>query len=354
MESLGLININFWKNKRVLVTGNTGFKGSWLSIILNYLGAKTCGISLKPKKISLFTCAELSKKSKNLFFDMKNINTLRRSIRDYNPEIIFHLAAQPIVSIGYEKPRYTINNNLMSTLNLLEILRISKKPCTVIISTTDKVYFADNKNKNFVETDLLKSDCPYASSKIMVENLVSCYANSFFDDQHMNIGIARSGNVIGGGDWAENRLIPDLIRAWRKKKKLNLRMPFATRPWVHVLEPLLGYMQLAESMFKNKKNMQIFNFGPDIKNITSVSEMIIKCKKVLPSLEVFEKNSSDFTETKFLMLNSNKAKRHLGFRNIWNIDKSIDETIKWYKLFYQGKNAYQLCIDNIEDYISST
>ena len=342
----------FWKNKKVLITGNSGFKGSWLTILLNYLEANTYGISLRPKnKINLYTITQLESNTKTFFLDMKNIYSLGKMIKKIKPDIVFHLAAQPIVSTGFKDPKSTIHNNLLSTLNLLEIFRNYNQECTIIIVTTDKVYAAKDK-QHFVESDLLESYCPYASSKIMVENLVSCYNNSFFYNESLiKISTSRSGNVIGGGDWSEDRLIPDIIKSWKLKRKLMLRMPYAIRPWMHVLDSLNGYIKQAEFMFKGGKNFSSFNFGPESNEVISVREILQKCKKNLYDLEFYENKMTNLKETKILMLNSSRAKKILGFKNKWGIDKSIFETIKWYKLFYEGKNPYDLCLDNIKDYL---
>ena len=342
----------FWKNKKVLITGHTGFKGSWLSILLNELGAKVNGISLKPKSnINLFEKANISKISKNYYLDLKKINDTKNKIKKIQPDIVFHLAAQSLVGEGFKNPKYTFENNIITTLNVLESLRVVPNVKAAIIVTTDKVY--DNSlNKNFIESDDLKSNSPYALSKIISENICNSYRENFLNNGVLNFGTVRSGNVIGGGDWSSHRIIPDIIKAWRSKKKLSLRMPHGVRPWVHVLEPLFGYIIYAEKLFKNSFKHYSYNFGPPSSSIKSVIDIVENSKKILTELKYSKDKNLNFNEKKFLMINSTLAKKHLGYKHIWSFKKTILETVKWYKSFYAGQSAHKLCVKNINDFFA--
>ena len=336
----------------MLVTGHTGFKGSWLSILLNELGAKVVGISLKPKaNFNLYDKANISKISKSYYLDLKKIHDTKKKIKKIQPDIVFHLAAQSLVGEGFKNPKYTFENNIITTLNILESLRATPSVKAAIIVTTDKVY-DDALNKNFIESDNLKSNSPYALSKIISENICNSYRENFLKNGDLNFGTARAGNVIGGGDWSSQRIIPDIIKAWRLKKKLIMRMPNGVRPWVHVLEPLFGYIFYAEKLYKNSFKHFSYNFGPSISSIKSVMDIVEISKKTLTELKFSNIKNVNYKEKKFLMINSSLAKKHLGYKHIWGFKKTIHETVKWYESFYSGESAYKLCVKNIDDFFS--
>ena len=269
----------FWSKKRVLITGHTGFKGSWLSIILTYLNSTVDGYSLKPKKNSLFNKSMiLQKLNSNTYANINDSTRLKKKIRDCKPEIIFHLAAQPLVIESYKDPLKTLNTNIIGTANLLESIRNIKSIKSVVIITTDKVYKIKKNNRLYKELDQLGGFDPYSASKVGAEIVVESYIKSFFENSNLRnrISTARAGNVIGGGDFSENRLIPDIVSAINNKKKLKVRNPNHIRPWQHVLDPLMGYLILAEKQYTNKmdNNEHTWNFGPKKNNFKKVIDIV--------------------------------------------------------------------------------
>ena len=274
----------FWKNKRVFVTGHTGFKGSWLIVLLNFLGAKTYGYSLKSPKKSLFN--QIDGKSlleKNFYADIKNLKNLKAKIKLCSPEIIFHLAAQPLVIESFKKPLNTFNTNFIGTANLLEAILDKPSIKSVVIITTDKVYKIKGKKNYFSETDELGGNDPYSASKACVEILINSYIFSFFRKTSLKnrVSSARSGNVMGGGDYSKNRLVPDIINSINSNKELIIRNPEHIRPWQHVIEPLVGYIFLAQKQFsKNINQTPSWNFGPEKNNFISVFKLVYMVKKI--------------------------------------------------------------------------
>ena len=250
------IKKNFWKNKKVFVTGHTGFKGSWLCLLLNYLGAQVTGYSLTPKtKPSLYNLANIKKHiKKSIIADVRDYNKLFNSVKKSQCSIVFHMAAQPLVRESYQHPKETFDTNFSGSLNILECVKNLKKIKTAIIITTDKVYDI-TKNKIFKETDPLNGLDPYSSSKVCVEFLYNSYFKSFFSNKKQMVATVRAGNVIGGGDYSSDRLIPDIFKSIASKKKFYLRNPNSVRPWQHVLEPLAGYMILAQNIHKKKNKI---------------------------------------------------------------------------------------------------
>ena len=325
----------FWKGKNVFITGHTGFKGAWLSIFLNILGAKVYGYSLKPSKNSLFNEAEVKKIiKKNFFADIKNYKKLQSAIKDSRPQLIFHLASQALVSEGYKNPYQNFKTNLIGTLNLLDILKNLKINVSTLIITSDKVYKNINIKKKFNEFDELGGEDPYSASKVCQEILSYSYIESFLSKKKMEgkISTVRSGNVIGGGDYSLNRLVPDLIKAINAKKTLKVRNPNYIRPWQHVIEPLFGYLILSQKQFQNnlKKIKPVWNFGPDKKNFKKVLNLV-KLFKTKESKLKIEKNNqtSKFFEKKVLMLNNLKSKKHLKWKPKWNLTVTVDKILTW-------------------------
>ncbi len=270
--------IKFWKNKKVFITGHTGFKGSWMTIIFNLLGAKVYGYSLKPKKSSLYTFVNIEKMMiKSTIGDLRDYKKLKRTIYKISPDFLIHMAAQPLVRYSYDHPKYTYEVNTMGTLNILNILNEIETIRNVLIITTDKVYKNINKKKYFKEVDELGGYDPYSNSKACAELICKSYFDSFFSKKKISCVTARAGNVIGGGDFSKNRIIPDFFRAYENNKKLLLRYPNSIRPWQHVIEPLYGYILLLMSISKQKKTVNgAWNFGPKkvnnlkVKNIISI------------------------------------------------------------------------------------
>ena len=265
----------FWKNKKVVITGCTGFKGSWLSFILKRYGAKIYGIALKPQnKNDIFTKSNLLKEIKFYECDINDSKKLKNLFKKIKPDITFHLAAQSLVLVGYQKKEETYKTNIIGSSNVIEACRNLKKKTTLLITTTDKVYKNYNKKKYFKENDTIGGNDPYSVSKAALEVLCDYYLDLSKKDKFFSLSVARSGNVIGGGDWSANRLFPDIINALKKNKEIVVRSPNSTRPWQHVLDPLYGYLNLVEKNFKNKKYCKAYNFGPknnssEILNINS-------------------------------------------------------------------------------------
>jgi CDP-glucose 4,6-dehydratase len=337
----------FWKNKKVFITGHTGFKGSWLSIILNSLNSEIHGYSLKPKKNSLYSKSKIEKEiSSNTYANINNKIKLKNKIYSCKPEIIFHLAAQPLVLESYKKPFETFNTNINGTLNLLECIREFSFIKSVVIITTDKVYKIDKKNKNYKETDELGGLDPYSSSKVGVEILVNSYIKSYFCNSNLKnrISTARAGNVIGGGDFSDNRLLPDIINSINNGTNLLIRNPGHIRPWQHVLDPLMGYLALAEKQYKNKitVNEHSWNFGPNKNSFKKVID-IVKYVKRLKNFKYTLKKNNKFKETNILKLNSIKAKNNLKWISKWNLNQSLENTIDWNSGTKNGTSSKNMC-----------
>ena len=357
MENLNNLK-KFWNKKRVFITGHTGFKGTWLCVILNYLNSKIIGYSLSPKKNSLFNKTDIEKKIfSNFYSNVSNINELRKRIRLSNPEIIFHLAAQPLVIESYKNPLETFKTNFLGTLNLLECIRDIKSVKSVVIITTDKVYKIGKKNKIFKEIDELGGYDPYSASKVSAEVVVNSYVKSFFKNSNLKgrISTVRSGNVIGGGDFTKNRLVPDIINSINKNKILKIRNPNYIRPWQHVLDPLVGYLTLAQKQYENKIITSEYarNFGPNTSNFKKVIDIVRYFQKNYKFKFKFQLlNKQNFRETKVLKLNSSKAKNKLKWKSRWNLIDAIENTIDWNNRVKNGISAKKICEQQFLRYIN--
>ncbi len=346
-----------FKNKKVLITGHTGFKGSWLTAWLVLLGAKITGISLNiPSNPSHFKALKFGKKINHKRMDIRNLKLLKKTFKKYQPDYVFHLAAQSLVKESYKNPIDTWETNAIGTLNVLESLREVKKNCVVVIITSDKSYKNLEIKRGYKEDDILGGHDPYSASKGAAELAIQSYINSFFPlkKTKVSIGIARAGNVIGGGDWSENRLIPDCIKSWSKNKKVLIRNPKATRPWQHVLEAIWGYLLLAYKLKKSKKlHGEIFNFGPNnAKNYNVI--FLVKLMKTFwkpVSWNIIKKGKKNFLESSLLKLNSNKAKSILKWKCILSFTETINMVTTWYKNYYSkpGK-IYETSFNQIKKY----
>lgn len=345
---------DFWKDKKVFVTGHTGFKGSWLLILLNMLGSKVYGYALKPLDKSLFRQANCKKiLNKNTYSDIKNYKKLKYEIDKSKPQIIFHLAAQPLVSQSFLDPLNTFKTNIIGTINLLEAIKNNKSVKSVVIITTDKVYKIKTSDKVYSEIDELGGKDPYSASKACTELVSYSYIESFFKNSFLKnkISTARSGNVIGGGDYSKDRLMPDIIKSINLNKTLIVRKPKNIRPWQHVMDPLMGYLKLAEKQYNKKiNNMHHWNFGPNTSSFVSVNE-IIKIVKKKYKLKTKIKYNQNFFETEILKLNSNKAKKYLNWKSKWNLQKSINSVIEWNYQLNKLNNARKICETQIEEYL---
>ena len=344
-------------NKTVIVLGHTGFKGSWLSLWLTILGAKVIGISINILPASShFKAIKLQNRIKHLKMDIRNLKMLKKTFQKHQPDFVFHLAAQALVKKSYSNPIYTWTTNTIGTLNVLESLRELKKKCIAIIITSDKSYKNLEIKRGYKEDDILGGKDPYSASKASAELAIQSHISSFLSLKKTKvlIGVARAGNVIGGGDWSENRLIPDCVKSWSKNKKVLLRHPNSTRPWQHVLEATWGYLLLAVSLKKNKKfHGEVFNFGPsDNKNykVLSLVKLMRKYWKKV-SWKVIAGSKDSFYESNLLKLNINKTKITLKWKCILSFEETIAMTVDWYKRYYlKPKEIHKTSFKQIREY----
>lgn len=346
---------SFWKNKKVFISGHTGFKGTWLVHWLNILGADIVGASLQPKRHQKeFAESGIQLTSGSHFCDIRDKEKLQNLLLSTEPDVIFHLAAQAIVADSYQNPRQTFETNVMGTINILETVRKLPETKAVILATTDKVYSNKNVGHPFVEKDPLGGDDPYSASKACAELVVTSYQKSFFQNvdgygTHQGLATVRAGNVIGGGDWSEYRLIPDLIRAKINNTVMEIRHPKATRPWQHVLDALNGYILLAEQLYSDSEShSEAWNFGPNADEIKNVS-WVVKNFSEKYDLEhrVLEDTQQVFAEKRELSLDSSKAKKKLGWRPQLSLVDSLNLTWEWYEKFLDGQTCSSLCESQI-------
>lgn len=350
-----MISHQFWHNKRVLITGHSGFKGSWLSLWLHRLGAINTGVSLPPDTSpNLFDKANILDTATTRFCDIRVSESLSPIVKKTDPEIVFHLAAQPLVRKSYSQPLETIATNVMGTTHLLDALRNLKSVRVVIVVTTDKVYHNKDWPYPYRENDGLGGHDPYSASKAATEIITASYRDSFLSDQGIAVATARAGNVIGGGDWAQDRLIPDAVRAWTTGKPLVIRMPNAIRPWQHVLEPLAGYLLLAERLWATPSLAGAYNFGPETSDALTVRDVVETARRCFGTGEViWDTDGATLKESGYLALEIAKASKILGIKPIWRTVDSIQKTMNWYRRVMQGENARLLCEKEIADYEAS-
>jgi CDP-glucose 4,6-dehydratase len=345
-------NPSFWSGKRVLLTGHTGFKGSWLALWLSRLGAEVTGVSLAPATSpNLFTLAGVAELTHSRFADIKDAEQLAGITKEAAPEIVFHLAAQPLVRASYRLPLETFATNVMGTAHLLDSIRGLTAVKVAVLITTDKVYKNQEWAYPYREDDTLGGHDPYSASKAAAEIVAACYRDAFLAAQGVAMATARAGNVIGGGDWSEDRLIPDAVRAWEAGKPLEVRRPQAIRPWQHVLEPLAGYMRLAEQLRHRPELAGAYNFGPETGAAATVREVITLASKNYGHGEVIWGDGSDGPhEAGWLALEIAKARRTLGVVPQWPLFEAIDRTMKWYRSQREGADARELCFSEIADF----
>ncbi len=343
-----------YKNLKILITGSTGFKGSWLSQVLLTLGANVIGVGLKPEKGSkIFSQLNLNRKIKQHYLDIRKFSKVNDIIKKEKPDIIFHLAAQSIVSHSYEYPLETFETNIIGSANILESVKKNKIPNLVYI-TSDKCYLNLERNKSYNENDILGGIDNYSSSKACAELIFKSYINSYFSKSAKHsIVSARAGNVIGGGDFKNNRIIPDVVKSISKNRNIVLRSPNSTRPWQHVLEPLSGYLLLGKKILNReiKKNINpSWNFGPYEKNCKTVKELANLSVKRWNNnkIRIVIKNDNNFHESKLLSLNINKAKKELNWKPTLTLSDTINLTIDWYKNYYNKKDMEKFTIEQIE------
>ena len=330
---------NVFKNKTIIVTGHTGFKGSWLTFWLKKLGAKVIGVSSNYiTKPSNFEILGLKRDISHKKMDIRNLKNIKKLIKSSRPDFIFHLAAQSLVKKSYNYPIETITTNSIGTLNILDSLRSLKKRCTVILITSDKSYRNMEIKRGYKETDILGGYDPYSASKASAELLIQSYINSYFKfkKNKVSIGVARAGNVIGGGDWSPDRLVPDCMKSWSKKKKVIIRNPSSTRPWQHVFEAIGGYLLFATKL-RNNSNLhgEVFNFGPANNKTYNVLKLVKKMREHWKNVSWhIKKINTKQHESNLLKLNCSKARIKLKWKSILNFNETIEISTKWYKKYY--------------------
>ena len=347
---------SIYKNKRVLVTGNTGFKGTWLTYWLLKMGAIVKGLSLEPNtKPNHFSLLNLDIETD--FISINNFSKLKKSINNFKPEIIFHLAAQPLVRYSYNHPIETLNTNIIGTANIFEVSKNLKPLRAIVNITTDKCYENKEINYGYKETDPLGGFDPYSASKACSEIVTSSYRNSYFNISEYNkkhtvlIASARAGNVIGGGDWSEDRLIPDIIKAAHNNSKSIIRSPNSVRPWQHVLEPLTGYLLLGQKLLQGEKKFaDAWNFGPSENEFCSVEEVLKIANKYWRKIKYEIQTNSALHEAKLLKLDSSKANKSLKWKSTWKIEEAIEKTIIWYRNL--DEDNVVLTKNQINEYVS--
>ncbi len=347
-----LPNPKFWQGKRVFLTGHTGFKGSWLALWLHRLGAKVVGISLPPNtQPNLFSLAGVAGVMDSRFGDIRDAENLTEVARQASPDIIFHLAAQPLVRASYRQPLETFATNVMGTAHLLESLRGINTARVAVLVTTDKVYRNQEWPYPYRENDPLGGHDPYSASKAAAEIVAASYRDAFLAAQGVAVATARAGNVIGGGDWSEDRLLPDAVRAWESGSPLVIRHPQAIRPWQHVLEPLAGYLRLAEKLWSRPDLADAYNFGPETGTAATVREVIEFANKSYGQGQVIWGDGSDGPhEAGLLTLEIAKARTMLGIVSRWSLREAIGRTMHWYRRQTHGADACDLCCAEIAEF----
>jgi CDP-glucose 4,6-dehydratase len=337
---------DFWRGKRVLLTGHTGFKGSWLALWLHQLGASVTGLALPPESPNqLFVSADVASLIDHHEVDIRDLNAVADVLARCRPDIVLHLAAQALVRKSYREPLDTFSVNVMGTINLLEVCRTIEGIRSVVVVTSDKCYLNREWPWGYREDEPLGGEDPYSASKAATELVAHCWRSSFLHKSGVALATVRAGNVIGGGDWAEDRLVPDAVRAFLTGQPLTLRNPSATRPWQHVLEPLSGYLRVAEGLAEGESVDEAWNFGPDESSVRSVGEVATSMACVWGSGATvrLDDDQSAPHEAGFLSLTSAKARHRLGWRPQWTVDDALKRTISWYK---ESRNA---TVDDIRD-----
>lgn len=342
----------FWSKKNVFLTGHTGFKGSWLSLILSELGANVCGYALPPHtQPNLYSQLNIDSVVNSTIADIRNRTVLKKTLLSSQPEIVIHMAAQPLVISGYKDPIETYDVNVMGTASLLDAARSCGSIKALLVITTDKCYQNNENNHSaFIESDPMGGLDPYSSSKACCELLTHAFHHSYFEHQNIGVATARAGNVVGGGDWASHRLIPDLIRSIQKKDKIKIRYPHAVRPWQHVLDALNGYILLTQALYQfPQKYSGSWNFGPGIQSVATVSDVINFLHSEISDVAI-DYNKTQYHEASFLALDSSKAQQELGWQAQWDLPQTLKKVANWYLAYLHKEDLLNITKQQIQEY----
>ncbi len=347
-----------FKGKRIFITGDTGFKGSWLALWLTELGANVVGYALPPKhKHDHFNLLQLEKRMHHVDGDIRDLPFLSKVVEEFQPEFLFHLAAQPLVRFSYENPKETLDTNIGGSVNLLEVARQSKTLRAMIYVTSDKCYKNMELTRGYREDDPLGGRDPYSASKAAAEIVFESYVYSFFDHKpDFGIVSTRAGNVVGGGDWSEDRIVPDCVKSLLGKEPILLRNPSSTRPWQHVLEPLSGYLLLAVNLYQHPKKFSgAWNFGPNEEAIHTVEDLAKRVVAYWGSghIEMGSVRKGTHYEAQLLHLNCDKARNLLGWNSRWDFDRTVEETVSWYRAVAAGEPTLTISKQQIQAYLES-
>ena len=353
------MDLTFYKNKKVLITGHTGFKGSWMSSLLINAGAKVTGYALEsPTDPSLFDMCHISDYMNSVKGDIRDLDRLKQVFQDVQPEIVIHMAAQPIVRESYKNPVYTYETNVMGTVNILECVRSTPSVKSFLNVTTDKVYLNKEWEWGYRENEELNGYDPYSNSKSCSELVTSCYINSFFADSNTAVSTARAGNVIGGGDFAADRIIPDCVRAvLEKQNEIIVRNPFSTRPYQHVLEPVAAYLMIAKAQYEDKKYAGNYNVGPDDTDCWTTGDLVnLFCerwnKETGDNIIWVNKYDGGPHEANFLKLDCSKIKKTFGWKPRWNVEIAMEKIVEWTLVYMKQGDVSKCMVKQIEDYLA--
>ncbi len=349
------VNKDFWYDKNVFLTGHTGFKGGWLSLWLQSMGAKVHGYSLNPlTQNSFYEISKVKNGMENtVIADIRDASKLSQTMALAKPDIVFHLAAQPLVRFSYEEPVETYTVNVMGTVNMLEAVRSTSSVKAVVNITTDKCYENREWIWGYRETEAMGGSDPYSSSKACAELITAAYRRSFMESAGISLATARSGNVIGGGDWADDRLIPDFLRAMNIGKTLKIRSPNSTRPWQHVLEPVYGYLLLAEQLYINGADFaESWNFGPADEDAKPVKWIVQQLGEMCKGLKWSCENAPQPYEANYLKLDSSKAQKKLKWKPCWHLKTALQKTLEWHEVWQNNGDMHSFTMSQIEDYQS--
>ncbi len=353
-----MLDISFYKGKKVLVTGHTGFKGSWMCQLLIMAGAEVTGYSLEAADApSLFTMCHIGEQMNSVIGDIRDLPHMKRVFAEVQPEVVIHMAAQPLVRESYKRPVYTYETNVMGTVHVLECVRLTPSVKSFVNVTTDKVYLNREWSWGYRENEELNGYDPYSNSKSCSELVTSSYVNSFFKDTAVAVSTARAGNVIGGGDFAADRIIPDCIRAAEKKEDIIVRNPFSTRPYQHVLEPVVVYLMIAKAQYEDRKYAGSYNVGPDEADCWSTGDLVtLFCKKwsayTGEAMKWLDKSDDGPHEANFLKLDCSKLKGTFSWKPRWNVETAMEKIVEWYSIYLNGGDVVGSMKQQIEEFIN--